>query len=88
MVGRWSAVHDGQLGAQGNAHAMWVESPLMEPSIAHTLSSYSILTISLLDAPHVAAIVCDLEMERLAAVPPRALALVNRHLRAIEHGRA
>ena len=54
--------------------AICVESPLTDPSMAHTFSSYIILTISLLDAPQVAASLCTFRRNGLPPYPPRALA--------------
>ena len=53
---------------------MWVESPLIDPSMAHTFSSYTILTISLLEAPHVAASLWIFSRNGFPQYPPRALA--------------
>ena len=45
--------------------AMCVESALMDPSMAHTFSSYAILTISLLEAPQSAWSLCTISLKGL-----------------------
>src|ERR1035441_10265101 len=75
MVGSVAAVLTmGSSDFNETRRAMCVVSPLIDPNMAQSCSSYDIFTISLLEAPQMAESLCTISLNGLPPYPPAALA--------------